>query len=868
MKRLLMSLLAVLRGRSMDRELDEELASHLELAAAENRRNGMSSEDARRAATASLGGVAPAREAHRDARGLPLLETLWQDVRYSFRTLRRDAGLALFAILITGLGVGASATVFSVVNTILLRSLPLSGADRLAWIANLSGEGLSGSTVQVGQLQELQAHNESFSDVAAYFAFYGAGDMQLTGIGAPERLTGVPVTGNFLPVLGVDLHLGRNFTKEEAQFNGPPAVILSHLFWARRMNSDPNVIGRALTLNNRSFTIAGVLPASFDFGALFAPGQNIDLIRPFPLAPQTHRQGNTLSIVGRLKPGVSTERAQAELTVFGQRMRREHSDWNNFTPGVSPFREHLSGGIKPAMFLLSGAVGLVMLIVCANLSNLLLARATARRQEMSIRVALGAGRGRLIRQMLVESLLLSSVGSLLGLGLAFGGTRLLAGLETNVPLLAGVQLDWIAVWFSLAVAVATGIGFGLLPALRVTRLEASNRGASAGREHTRIRGGLVVGEVALACMLLVGSGLLIRSFLRVLDVDLGFQPQHAMSLRIDPARRFENAQQRDAYFREVLKRVGSAAGIEVVGLTDVLPLGTNRSWGAGAKGKVYTRENYPDAFVRIVSDGYFRSMGISMRQGRDFAATDNFSSPRVIIINETLARTLWPGEDPIGKVMQVDGDRQVAGVVRDVRHLALEKEAGGEMYLPIWQTGDYSKVDLVVRGTGAQRDLEGIVREQLRAIDPTLPATAFRSLQGLVDRSVSPRRLIVLLLGGFAGFALILASLGIYGVISYSVTQRQKELGIRMALGATGSVLRGQILGQTLRLTAIGLVLGLLASWGLLRLLQGMLFGVTASDPMTFGGALLLLTAVAALAGYVPAIRASRLNPVEALRMD
>jgi len=862
-------LAAVVRRRRLDTELDEELSAHIELAVDDYVRSGMKPDEARRAAMAALGGMAAAREIHREARGIPFMETIWQDIKYSIRTLRRDAGLAVFAVLIAGLGVGATATVFSVVHAILLRGLPVADSDRLAFIANNNGPGLSSRTIQVGYLQELQAHAQSFSEIGGYFSFYGIGDWKMTGTGEPERLTGVPVTGNFFRVLGVDVQMGRQFTDAETKIGGPRAVILTHPFWERRMNADPNIVGKALTLNNESVTVAGVLPAAFDFAALFVPGQKIDVFIPFPLAPETHRQGNTMSLVGRLKPGVTAAAAHSELLIQAKRISGEHGDWNRFNPKVTDLREYISGGFRPAMMLLSGAVGLVLLIVCANLSNLLLARAASRQKEIAIRSALGAGRGRLIRQMLVESLLLSSAGAVLGVALAFGGTRLLANLNTSVALLTQVRLDWTVAGFALGIAMLTGVGFGLMPALRVSGLRSSDRGSSSGRDHARLRGALVMVEVALACLLLAGSGLLVRSFLRVMDVDLGFRPEQAVAVRIDPGRRFANTEERIAYFQDALRRIGTAPGVEKAGLSDSLPLGRNRTWGAAAKGVVYTEKTYPFAYVRIVSHGYFGSMGIPIRKGRDFAAGDGATGKQVIIINESMAKSLWPGEDPIGKIMRTDQpDREVIGVVQDLRHLALEQASGSEMYLPMWQTRDYSTVDLVVRGSGRQKDIEAAVRTELRAIDPTLPLTTFRTIQGIVDQSVSPRRLLAILLTGFAVFAVILASLGIYGVISYSVTQRRKEMGIRMALGATAGTLRGQVVGQTLRLTLGGLAVGLGASWILLRSLQGMLYGVTASDPVTFGGALLVLTSVALLAGYLPARRAAALNPVEALRTE
>ncbi len=866
---------SLFRKHDLDRDFDAELSSHLEMAVEENLRRGLTPSEARRRAMISIGGVEAARELHRESRGLPSLDTLVQDIRYSFRTLRRDAGLALFAILIVGLGVGASVTVFSVVNALLLRPLPFRDPDSLAWVANGGNAGLSGATVQVAHLQAIQAQAQSFSEITAYFAFYGVGDDRLTGTGEPERLTSVPVVENFFQSLGIQPQIGRVFTSEECKWKGPQAVILGNRIWQRRFASDPAIVGSKIMLNDEPVTVVGVLPATFDFGTMFAPGSRIDLYRPFPLSQETNRWGNTLSLIGRLKPGVTPASAQAEIATIAERTKQDHPEYNSFIPRVSTLRQHVSGQIRSAVYLLSSAVGLVMLIVCANLSNLLLARATTREKEIAIRSALGADRNRLIRQMLTESVVLSTIGAVLGLLLAIAGTYMLAHLAAvRVPLLEQVRVDGRALGFTLLVAVGTGIVFGLAPALRVsaiafqTALKEGGRGSSDGGSHGWVRNTLAAAEVALACVLLVGAGLLIRSFLRVLDVDLGFRPESAVAIRIDPGRRYSTQELRNSYFDEALNRVSSIPGFDSAGLTDALPLGRNRSWGVGAKGKVYQRGERPNAFVRIVSDGYFRAMGIQLRRGRDFSPRDTPTSTKVIVINETLARVLWPGEDPLGKIMTIDGEREVIGVVRDVRHLALEQESGSEMYLPIRQTNDYASVDLVVRSASSVSTMAAGIRDALKPIDPDLPAKEFRAIQDLVDRSTSPRRLIVMLLTGFAGFALILASLGIYGVISYSVNHRKQEIGIRMALGASPGGLERGILLQTLKLAAIGAAVGAVAAWLLARVLQGLLFGITPSDPLTFATVLVILIAVAALAGYLPARRASRLDPVIALRAE
>jgi predicted permease len=812
----------------------------------------------------------------RNDRPLPVWDSLLQDIRYTLRMLRRDAGFTAFAVLIVGLGIGASSTIFGVVNALLLRPLPFRDPSHLVWIANHDERGLSGQTTQVGNLLDLREQNQSFEDLAAYFAFYGVGDNKLTGQGEPGRLSGVPVSQNFFPLLGVQPQLGRLFTAEECKWNGPKAVLLSHGLWVRRFASDPGIVGRPLTLNDQPVTVAGVLPASFDFASVFAPGSHIDLYLPFPLSAETDRWGNTMAIIGRLKPGVSLGSAQAEVSILADRITKAHlRERNDFEGKLTLLEDHVSGRIRPALAVLACAVAVVMLIVCANLSNLLLARTATRQKEIAIRTALGAGQGRLIRQVLTESVVLSFCGAALGLILAIGGTRSLAHLDAiSIPLLQNVRTDATAVGFTLLMAVLTGLIFGMVPALQVPSaalhdaLKDTSRGSTGGKARGWIRDALVVSEIAFACVLLVGAGLLIRSFLRVLDVNLGFRPESAVAVRVDPARQFSGPAQQNAYFDEVLRRVKDIPGIQAAGLTDVLPLGRNRSWGAGAKGQVYLPGQYPNAFVRIVSDGYLRTMGIPLRAGRDLSERDTPSTELVIMVNETMARMLWPGQNALGQIVRADKERRVVGVVGDVRHLALEQGAGLEMYIPIRQIDDFSSVDLVVRSRLPLAELAPAVRAALKPIEPNLPGNDFRTLQQLVDKAVSPRRFVVMLLAGFAAFALILASLGIYAVVSYSVSQRTQEIGIRMALGASAADLQMRVILQTLALSAAGMLLGVAGSWALARALKGFLFGVTSTDPVTFIGMLIVLTSVAVMAGYLPARRASRIDPMVALRAN
>ncbi len=869
-KRFRLRLRYLARHSERQQLLWEEMDFHIESMVQDLVGRGMAEQEARAAAHRKFGNMTRKSEEARATWIAQWMNDAAQDLAHSFRGMRRDAAFTAFAILIAGLGIGASSTVFSVVNALLLRPLPYRDPGRLVWITN----GDDWTTTQTEHYSDLRELNRSFSDLAG-FAGYGVGDRQLTGSGEPERLTSVPVTRNFFTVLGVQPAIGRSFTADECQgrFSAPPAMLLSYTFWRWRFASDPNVVGRKLTLNNRPVTVVGVLPESFDFGSVFAPGTRIDIFVPWPLTDQAKPHGNTMRLVGRLKPGATVPGAQAELTMLGKQLESGHPERNPIAPLLVPLEKHVSGPVSPAVFVLACAVGVVMLIVCANLSNLQLARLGARQKEMALRAALGAGRSRLLRQMLTESVALSCCGAVLGLVLALAGTHELAHLQAfNLPLLESVRIDGSALLFTLLAAVASGVLFGLLPALRVTGvslregIQDASRGSSGGRRHAWVRDGLVISELAFACILLVGAGLLIRSFLRVLDVNLGFQPERAAALRIDPSFRISGFAQQNSFIDDVLSRARSVPGIVAAGITDVLPLRDDRSWGVAAAGQVYPRNHHPEAFIRVVSDGYFEAAGIPLRSGRTFTQSDRTSSDRVVMVNETLARALWPGENPLGQTITTDGGRRVVGVVADVRHSTLESAGGSEMYLPMRQTADYAAMQLVVRTALPPDSLAAGIRTALRPIDPNLPVREFVTFQDLVDKAVSPRRFLVLLLAGFAAFALILASLGIYAVISYSVSQRVQEIGIRMALGASARDLQNRILLRTLGLAALGLALGMAASRALTGALESLLFGVTPGDPATFVGIGAMLVLVAALAGYLPARRASRIDPMVALR--
>ena len=798
------------------------------------------------------------------------------DLRFALRQLLKNPGFTTVAVLTLALGIGACTAMFSVVHAVVLRPLPFQEPERLVWIENVGSGGLSARTTRVDNFLEWREQNESFEKLGAYFAFFDYARFTLIDHGEPRRLRGVGISQNLLDVLGVRPLLGRGFTDEECVWNGRKAALLSHAFWQQHFNGDRGIVGRSITLNGDPTEVVGVLPPSFDFDSVFAPGTEVELLLPFPLAEETARWGNTIFAIGRLKPSATIRQAQAEFDIISRQVSAAHPERGGFGARMTMIEDSIRGAFRTAMFILSGAVGCVLLIACVNLSNLLLARANARRKEFAVRSALGASPWRLVRQILIEAMVLAFGGCGLGVPLAFAITAGLARLDAfSIPLLQTTRVDPTVLAFTVVLSGLAGLVCGILPAwqlwhsgARESLSDAGERG-SGGKSASLLRRSLVVAEVALACVLLVAAGLLIRSFTEVLNVDLGFQSKSAGAWRADPVRAFKSLAEGNRYYDQLVEKVAAIPGVESVGLTDTLPLGRNRTWGAGAKGVSYPPGTYPIAFPRMVDHRYLQTMRIPLRSGRYFDARDTADSEKAIVISETMARNVWPGQDAVGQMVVIGrSEWRVVGVVGDVRHGSLEEKSGAEMYLNFRQIDDWNAIEIVVRALRSPQSLVPDVRAALKAYDPTLPNSEFTTLEQIVDRSVAPRRLITNLLGAFSSLALFLASLGLYGVIAYSVSQRTRELGIRMAIGAQRSDVLRLVLREGLTTAGVGVGLGLIGALLTTRLLRGLLFGVSATNPFIFTINAIILMTVALAACLIPARRASRIDPMEALRHE
>lgn len=796
------------------------------------------------------------------------------DLRYATKALRRDLGLVAFSTLIIGLGVGATTAVFSLMSPLLVKPLPFEQPERLVWIANQLEGGRSSQTSRTSNLRDFRELSTQFEQIGAYMAFFEQSSYTLTGKGDAERLSGVGVTDDFLDVLGVEPLIGRNFTTEEGARSDDSAIILSYSLWRQRFAGDESVVGQTLAINGAPSMVVGVLPPTFDFSSLFSPGTRVDLLTTFPINEATDRWGNTLSMIGRLAPGAGLASASAEIESILERLRAEQPDRWGLDAALRPLSEQISGSHRSALLLLFGAAAAVMLIVCVNLASLLLSKGITRKGEMQLRSALGAPAGRLLRQMLFESVALAAGGAVLGIALATWLTdRIAASTAISIPLLAGARVDTTALMFSICMAAIAGLAVGALPALQASLgaagagLREGGRTSSASHRSRWLRESLVVAEVAIACALLIVGGLLLQSFSRVLDVDLGFEQSDLAAWLVDTDREFETLTERAAFFRSLTDEVRSIPGVESAGLTDAIPLGINRGWTIGVPGRIYEPGESPNVFPHIVDRHYIETMGIPMISGRGFRLADDLDSESVAIINETAARELFPDRDAVGQAITLGGDEiRIVGVVADVRHLSLEQGSGLELYLPMEQSGAFGTLDLVVRSSQPLDVLAGSVRPAIRRIDPNMPTNDFRSLTSVVERSVSPRRFTLGLLLAFAATALLLAALGIYGVLSYTVSERAREIGIRIALGESTSRVRSRVLGRVVLLSALGVVFGLAAAMGASSWLASLLYDVAPNHFATLALTPVLLLLVAIVAGWLPAARASRVDALSTLR--
>jgi putative ABC transport system permease protein len=809
------------------------------------------------------------------------MQTLFSDLRYGLRVLLRAPGSTAIAVVALALGIGANTAIFSLVDAVLLRPLPYQDPDRLVQVwEDASHVGFPRNTPAPGNYADWRQQNQVFEDMAAS----RSATFTLTGRGDPEAVVGRLVTANLFAVLGARPALGRVFTADEDRPGGPPVAVIGDALWRRRFGGDRGVVGSTVEVDGRTTTIVGVMPRDFVY-----PQREHEMWLPIAFTPEelANRRAHYLQVVARLRPDVPLERARADLSAIAQRLQRDFPSSNKDVGAVViPLADQVLGNTRDAVLVLMIAVGCVLLIACANVANLLLSRATARRREIAVRVALGAGRWRIVRQLLTESVLLALLGGVLGLTIALWSFDLLATfIPEGASRAAALGLDARVLGFTALLAVATGIVFGLAPALSVSRQDLGDELRAAGAHgfagsHRRLRGALVVSEVALAFLLLAGAGLMLKAFARVRALDPGFRAENVLTARtLLPSPRYDDDARRHAFYDAVHERVGNLPGVIAAGYTGFLPL-TNR---AGTQG--FTVEGRPrlpqgefnDANFRVVSPGYQASLGMPMREGRFIAAGDRLPGPRVVVVNQAFVRKYLPDGAAVGRRIKLggfDSDEPwmtVVGVVGDVRQMGLEHEARSEMYVPYAQDlghGFFSPKDLAIRVDGDPMALAESVRKAIWEVDPLQPVSDVRPLQALLDGEVAARSVQSSLLAGFAALALVLASLGIYGVLSYTVAQRRREIGIRMALGAPAGEVVRMVVRQGLVLWAIGILIGLAAALAVTRALASLLYGVSATDPATFAAGAAVLGLVAAFASWLPARQAARVDPMITLKAE
>jgi putative ABC transport system permease protein len=809
------------------------------------------------------------------------MQTLWQDLRYGARALLKKPSFTLIAVLTLALGIGANAAIFSVVNGVLLRALPYKEPERLVmlWEAN---NRVRTNHVSHQNFVDWRAQSHSFEAISAHTGRWG-GPSTITGGNEPERAYVVSVYRDFFAVLGVAPSVGRTFLPEEARLGTTPVVVVSYGFWQRRLSSDSNLTDKRLAIDGQSFNVIGVMPPSFDFPA------DTDL---WVLREQLYtdtgmsRSSHNFAGIARLKPGVTLQQAQAEMTAIARRIaQQDPSDKSHDDVAVVLLKDQLTGSVQQPLVLLFIAVGCVLLIACANVANLTLARALGRQKELAIRAALGAGRARIVRQLLTESLLLALIGGALGLLFAYWLVRVLVALgPTTLPRLDEIGVDGRTLAFTLGVSLLTSLLCGLVPALRVSSpdlnvsLKEGGRGASGSSGF--VRSALVVTEIALTLVLLIGAGLLIRSLWRVLGISPGFNPAGVLTMQVSlPESDYGDGVRRVAFYRQLFERFKAVPGVAASGMVNNLPMG-----GVDINGQFAITGRPPEQFgyasYRVVSPDYFRALQIPLLRGRYFTEQDNESAEPVALISQSVAETIFRGEDPLGKrVLSVnDGSRdefnqpekwpKIIGVVGDVKQYGLERRNSTDLYVCYTQRPRRTwQMIVTVRTNGEPAQLAATLRQQVKTLDANLPVS-FEAMDEVFARSTANRRYNAILLGVFAGLALLLAVIGIYGVMSYAVTQSTREIGIRVALGAQARDVLKLVVGQGMLLAVLGVVIGLIAAFALTRLMATLLFGVGATDPLTFMLVALLLLGVALLACYVPARRATKVDPMIALRYE